>query len=132
MIEELAKVVKGLEWRLADSGTSQEQIIDTLSRSLDQTSKSTKELESVFNASISSLNQIVDENQRHMIVEIGHLKKRHARLLSLYSTGLETQMSVGQKEIVKESYSANETTEGAELEDSERMLTVEELSLGGS
>ena len=67
-----------------------------------------------------------------MIVEIGHLKKRHARLLSLYSTGLETQMSGGQKEIVKESYSANETTEGAELEDSERMLTVEELSLGGS
>ena len=61
MIEELAKVVKGLEWRLADSGTSQEQIIDTLSRSLDQTSKSTKELESVFNASISSLNQIVDD-----------------------------------------------------------------------
>ena len=52
-------------------------------------------MESVFNASISSLNQIVDENQRHMIVEIGHLKKRHARLLSLYSTGLETQMSVG-------------------------------------
>jgi hypothetical protein len=58
----------------------------------------------------------VDENHRALLLEIGHLKKRHARLLSLYSEGLEQQMAkdelkieeLGEQQYSKEQYPLQE------------------------
>lgn len=82
-IEELAKVVRALETKS----------LEPLYRGQEQTAFNLRELEKMVNGAVQRLSQAVDENHRGLLQEIGHLKKRHARLLSLYSAGLEQQMS---------------------------------------
>lgn len=84
MIEELARVVRSFEQQL---GTIKSNIAFTENR-IEQTLLS-KDFESSVNQSLQNMQKKVEDNHKLLMAELAHLKRRHARLLSLYSAGLE-------------------------------------------
>lgn len=67
----------------------------------------------------------VDDNHNLIMAEVGHLKRRHARLLSLYSAGLEGTLEASQRETIESPPKGKKIlVEGVEKKD---QFTIDEL-----
>ncbi|TNV73805.1 hypothetical protein FGO68_gene12007 [Halteria grandinella] len=105
MIEELAKVIRGFEWQLNGMKSQQEGT----SQLLKNETHRINELEKQSLQTNQTLQKRVEEMHNLFQTEVTHIKRRHARLVSLYSTGLESKNQIDEEQ------------------NSEQMLTIDEL-----
>jgi len=87
MIEELAKVVRSFESQISNVKALNENILST---KLD--AGYVHDFEKLVQAQITLAMQKHEEKTQQVIAELTQIKRRHTRLLSLYTTGLESQM----------------------------------------
>ncbi len=85
MIEELAKVVKSFEGQVA-------QVKEVVSN---EVRREVSEVEKRVGKGIEEVRAKGEEQNRAVATEIAMIKRRHSRLISLYTTGLESNLQEG-------------------------------------